>query len=216
VGGLIGTHQGNTVNRCYATGDVRGIETDAFSYSADVGGLIGTKELFDNEVIDCYASGNVTSNSNGYSFGGLVGANRKGDIRRCYAVGSVACTRYGGGLAGSFSGGSMNSCFATGTVVTEEYDAGGLIGYNGGIITDCYAWASVKGDEFVGGLIGENDEASLNRCYAIGKVEGDKNVGGLIGANVISGVNRSFWDTNTTEQETSAAGSERILPLCKA
>ena len=75
---------------------------------------------------------------------------------------------------------------------------------------------SDSGDEFVGGLIGKNDEASLSRCYAIGKVEGDKNVGGLIGANVISGVNRSFWDTNTTEQETSAVGAERILPLCKA
>jgi hypothetical protein len=101
-----------------------------------LGGLVGSNN--GGEIIDCYATGNVSGQENP---GGLVGVNGGGVIRRCYATGNVSSSfggasdsyrRGAGGLVAQNSGGgTISDCFATGTVSAPGgAPAGGLLGFN--------------------------------------------------------------------------------------
>jgi hypothetical protein len=97
--------------------------------------------------------------------------------------------------------------------VTDGNQAGGLLGTNeGGTVSDCYSTASVNGEDFVGGLVGVNGWGSdVSNSYSIGSVTGHSSVGGLVGENHDdSTVSNSFWDTKTSGQATSAAGTGKI------
>jgi len=60
------------------------------------------------------------------------------------------------------------------------YSAGGLVGTNYSIISSSYAAGDVYADQYVGGLVGSNDAGT---------------------------VSASLWDTDTSGQSTSAAGT---------
>ncbi|WP_283206905.1 GLUG motif-containing protein, partial [Methylorubrum podarium] len=74
-GSLVGSNDGGTVSRSYATGSVTGF--------FDVGGLVGYNS--GGTVSESYASGSVSGNS---FEGGLVGTNDGGRVSQSYATGS--------------------------------------------------------------------------------------------------------------------------------
>ncbi len=128
-GGLIGYHKYGTVSGSYATGSV--------SCSRNAGGLIGYA-YDNNEVENCYATGNVSvSNISAEHAGGLIGFAGLGtDIINCYATGNVSSSAIftntsAGGLVGYLDYGSqiVNS-YATGNVTTSNANClgGGLCG----------------------------------------------------------------------------------------
>ncbi len=97
VGGLIGVNVNRTIGNSFASGAVYGITI--------VGGLAG-KNTHDGNIINCYATGDVTGEN---QIGGLVGINGEeyfnGYIRYCYATGFVSGNNDKGGLVGeNFSG----------------------------------------------------------------------------------------------------------------
>ncbi len=193
LGGLTGSNWG-TINNSYATGDIVG--------DRSVGGLIGSQG-YDSIIIASYATGDVTGD---YDVGGLAGGSA-GVIRGSYATGRVTGRGEVGGLAGG-NGGEIIASYAAGEV-TGRREVGGLVGSNSyGTIIASYATGAVTGDNDVGGLAGESHSSTVIASYAVGAVSGGDDTGGLIGTRsqtIRESV--SFWDIQTTGQETSAAGS---------
>ena len=197
VGGLVGYNNSGTLTSCSASGSVNRVS----DYSYAVGGLVGGN---DGTLIACSASGSVTG---GYYVGGLVGYNSSGTLTSCSATGSVSGDSMSvGGLVGEDYSGTLTSCYATGSVSAGGYYAGGLVGRNyWGTLTSCYATGAVIGYDYVGGLVGYN-YGTLTSCYATGSVTCFYYVGGLAGYNDGGTINASFWDTQTSGQETSYGG----------
>lgn len=118
----------------------------------------------------------------------------------------------------------ISNCFATGAITSGSYYGmvGGLIGYHSGnsLIQNSYSTASVTGTrsggtESLGGLIGGTHTARVTNCYSTGLVSGGVNYyGGLIGYNMAT-VSNSFWDTQTSGQTTSAAGTGKTTSEMK-
>ena len=192
IGGFTGANWG-TISGSYATGDVVGTNI--------VGGLTGSLGL-DGIIISSYATGNVTGVR---GVGGLAGGG-SGVIRGSYATGTVTADSDVGGLAGR-NGGRIITGYATGEV-SGESNVGGLVGSNGyGRIIASYATGSVSGKSNVGGLAGESHSSRAVASYATGSVSGDVETGGLVGAESLTiGDSVSYWDSQTTGRETSAAG----------
>ena len=218
VGGLLGGSSG-TISNCYATGTVTG---DAYAY---VGGLVGSN--FGN-INNCYATATVEGT---IYLGGLVGSNYR-TIRNSYATGTVSGsnTLSAGGLVGDNNRGTMINCYATGTVSatgSSTLRVGGLVGWSKkGTIENCYATtgtvsATGSGTLNAGGLVGWNRGGAISNSYATGTVSttgsSTLNAGGLVGLNdtgEIVGldeesaiISNCFWDTQTTNQTTSAVGT---------
>ncbi|WP_432406681.1 GLUG motif-containing protein [Wukongibacter sp. M2B1] len=159
VGGLVGIIEEAKISRCYATGDVTGIETK-------VGGLIGYAiigKLKDGRIGDhieeSYAVGRVEGKR---EVGGLIGCSHNSIIheenygtivkvlRDCFALGEITATdestAYAGGLVGAVTGGSskckntIKNSYSAGIInKATENAAGGLVGYIGHTnITSCY------------------------------------------------------------------------------
>jgi hypothetical protein len=193
VGGMVGEiYSPGTITNCYSTGSVSG---DSF-----IGGMVGSGS---GTITNCYSTGSVYGRS---GVGGFVGYVKGGDIRDCYAIESVFGDHAVGGLVGSNEGGIIN-CYSGSNVSGGDY-VGGLVGeIHSGKISNCYSTGSVSGDRYVGGLVGENsDYATIINCYAIGSVVGSYNAGGLVGSNSAN-VITSFWDIQTSGQDTSDAGT---------
>ncbi|NIP24596.1 MAG: hypothetical protein GWN67_09750, partial [Phycisphaerae bacterium] len=173
-----------------------------------VGSLTGNNS---GKLVSCYAQrGSV---SGGGQIGGLVGSNG-GIMLNSFADCNVAGSAdYVGGLAGDNYMGRIISCYSSGSVESEANCVGGLTGFSDWIISESYATGSVSGRDHIGGLVGYNQRTfystpsgTVARCYAVGAVSGTNNVGGLIGFNDGGPVFSSFWDTQTSGQQTSAGG----------
>ncbi|NIQ74214.1 MAG: hypothetical protein GWN80_01425, partial [Gammaproteobacteria bacterium] len=179
------------ITNCYSTGSVAG--------DSCIGGLVGSGS---GTITNCYATGSVDGRS---GVGGFVGYSKGGDIKDCYAIESVFGDHSVGGLVG-YNEGTVTNCYSTGSVSGDQY-VGGLVGSNGKRIKNCYSTGSVSGDQYVGGLVGENsDYDTITNCYSTGSVTGDDYAGGLVGSN--SGiVYASFWDIQTSGQDTSDGGT---------
>ena len=206
VGGLIGSSCG-AISGSYATGAVTGV--------LDVGGLVGAAG---GSISDSYATSAVTGVDD---VGGLVGKS-SAVISGSYATGKVSATgvsgditnndnNYVGGLVGLMHGGAITASYATGSVSGDDY-VGGLVGLmQGGAITASYATGSVTGNRYVGGLAGASGHIdSITASYATGSVSGNRDVGGLVGIRFGSSlveVTGSYWDTQTTGQDSSGGGS---------
>jgi len=207
TGSLIGFSIGNIIN-CHSSGVVHGQHL--------VGGLCGdfgfgyTSEKMQN----CSSSANVVCNDQ--NAGGLVGYSEL-NIEDCFASGNVTANGYAGGLCGVDTG-SIKRCFATGDVTGSGSDPpniGGLIGARNSShsLEDCYATGDASAYESVGGLIGRDSSTTpdVKRCYSVGGVDdtGGGSAGGLVGSvdNSPSGILDCFWDTQTSGQASSAAGT---------
>lgn len=217
VGGVAGYAGGNVVN-CHTSGTViggraGGVVGEAFRNVSDCtssctvksnaqlfGTIGGIGSTVKGDISNCYATGDITDESDGATAGGLV-AIANGSIANSYATGNVTAEHYVGGLAAKADKGISNS-YATGNVTGEEY-VGGLAGYASyyNVIENSYALGDVLGNRYVGGLIGllpgeedDNSNGEVINCYATGDVSGSapmegedyegisgSNIGGLIG-----------------------------------
>lgn len=199
VGGLVAVNAG-TVTDCSSTGAISSRGPRQCSY---LGGLVGSNS---GAVTQCHSTATVDGTSS--DVGGLVGYNQ-GLVAECYSTGAVSVIGSDvGGLAGS-NGGTVTQCYATGTV-SGNSDIGGLVGgnYLNGVLTQCYSTGGVSGTYYnVGGLVGWN-VATVDQCYSIGAVSGKDNVAGLVWGSTYSGsVTACFWDTQTSGQAVSVAGT---------
>ena len=202
IGGFTGGNWG-TISGSYATGDVVG--------TSIVGGLTGSLGL-DGIIISSYATGDVTGIRGA---GGLTGGG-SGVIRGSYATGTVTADSDVGGLAGR-NGGRIITSYATGEV-SGKSNVGGLVGSNSyGKIIASYTTGVVSGNENVGGLAGESHHSRVVASYATGAVSGDVETGGLVGAEGATiGESVSYWDTQTTGQETSASGEGKTTAVLQS
>lgn len=211
VGGLVGRNDVDTVQSCYATGDVNG----GVNY---VGGLIGrnTGDLVD----DCFATGSVSGTEN--YIGGLIGhtTNAGETITSSYATGNVSSTglspEYVGGFVGRFSGTDrVQDSYATGDVSAINGDGSGNIQYIGGFIgyaeetgrntISCYATGDVTvsssvlpaNSRYIGGLHGRSNHI-VATSYATGNVTyaDGQHVGGLIGYQSVQSITDSYATGN--------------------
>lgn len=220
LGGLIGTNYESSVNNSYSTANVSG--SDDY-----VGGLIGYAYNYGGHkkiISNSCSTGNVSGK---YYTGGLIGSSEN-EVYNCYATGNVTSSSGSvGGLIGDTACNSPASCkiiysYATGSVLangTHGDSTGGLVGNNWQhSIINSYSTASVtcsavSGCDGIGGLVGSNDTGPISFSYSIGLVtKGDvpETVsGGLIGVNVDDpiDVSNSYWDTDTSGQLLSAGGT---------
>jgi hypothetical protein len=206
-GGLVGRNRlDSTITDSYSTADVVGTGNNSY------GGLVGWN---DSIIISSSAHGNV----NGIVYcGGLVGRNYRGSITNSFATGNVVSLSYSiGGLAGGNGGlesALITGCYATGNVIGDA-SVGGLVGENRnhGVISNSYALGEAWASNFathqfgVGGLLGElHIGGTVEYCYSAGDVSGNAPIGGLIGYNRGGEINVSYWNTETSNQATSAGG----------
>jgi hypothetical protein len=155
---------------------------------------------------------NIDITSTAY-IGGLAGANL-GTVRNSYSTGSMTGDTWVGGLVGfNFEEGSVSNSYSTGDVTSVSY-AGGLMGGNAGAVSNSYSTSHVAGDSGVGGLIAATS-GTVSNSYSTGSVTGSDYVGGLIGFNE-GAVNNSFWDTESSGQSTSAAGTGKTTTEMKS
>ena len=217
LGGLSGFNSGSIMSS-YTTATVIGSDTSSDttatvsstdSGSHDIGGLVGHNQ---GSVSDSHADGEVMGGSR---LGGLSGFN-SGSIISSYATatvnGSDPSSDDIGGLVGRNDNVIANS-YATGSVRATGNNIGGLVGFNNGEIANTYAEGSVMGGAQVGGLIGRH-YGSLRDSYAArGAVSGSDNgsdIGGLIGTmSTTATVIASYWDSDTSEQASSAGGDAK-------
>ena len=150
IGGFIGKLMTGTVEKCYATGSVSGIQRN-------VGGFVGLVTLTSGNVVirNCYSTGSATGNA--YT-GGFLGLYEKGnlEITDCYASGvaSGPAFAFGGfiGVAGAAAFKVVN-CAAWGSAVTASsigtanWSSAAFCGVTfpkGGTMTNCYRNPAMK------------------------------------------------------------------------
>jgi len=199
--GLFGTVVGNIK-------DLGLVRPNVFTQGRNVGSLIGY--LNQGSITNCYAKGAVVSG--GLYVGGLVGLNT-GNVTNCCSTGSVSGDAYVGGLVGRIGDGKVIECYSR-ACVSGNSNIGGLVGKTNketSEIKNCYSTGSVEGginSVNVGGLVGQVEQGNTYKCYSAGSVSGSQYVGGLVGrVRVLGRVTRSFWDTQSSGQLTSAGGT---------
>ncbi len=156
----------------------------------NVGSLVGLLSN-DSHVINCYAAGDINGSANSQNnVGGLIGHSNFSFVRDSYSSGEVEGYNGVGGLIGS-----VFICpSAWNDIETVE---------------NCYSKSEVTGNDGVGGLIGSNfNNSTIKYSYSMGSVTGNSSVGGLIGSNNRP-VTNSYWDSQTSGQNTSAGGEAR-------
>jgi len=204
-GGLSGYSSGSNISNCSTTGSIFG--------SVATGGLIGKSS---GDIIDnCYSTISVNGSSN-YT-GGLIGESILNTvITSSYASSIVTGKSYVGGLVGKASDTNIHNSYSDNIVNGNNY-VGGVVGYAySSDITNCFSSVTVTASvppgpggssDMTGGLAGWSRNSAVVNCYAIGSVTGVDRTGGLIGYNQTGTVTNSFWDTETTGQLTSSAGT---------
>ena len=180
--------------------------TDMISHYLGLFGQVGTG----GSVVSLSVTGvNITTGNDSRFIGALCGYNDAGLIANSYAAGIISgdvVTLSLGGLCGYNTGIILASCSAVDVISGyNSLDTGGLCGTNEGSIADCYATRTVTGKSYVGGLCGYNYYGIITTSYARGDVAGEDFVGGLCGHDYNTVAN-SFWDMQTSGQNTSAGG----------
>ena len=202
-----------------------GIEGIGIKGDFYVGSLVGDNA---GTINLCFATGNVTNNSNYSGVGGLAG-NNTGTISNCYTqngtITSLSGSSFGiGGLVGiNTDSGLIEKSYSKCTVISPSQQAGGLVGRNGfntgGTVKNCYATGNVSGTIYSGGLIGTVVSGLIENCYSTGVVTisdpaAYAQEAGLLGAN--SGtVTNCFWDTQTSGKATSSGGTGKTTAQMK-
>ncbi len=204
---------GNTSTAFSGEYDGQGYSIDGlFIYrdSTNENGLFGqvTGGTISNlNVLNC----NITGK---YRTGAVVASCQDATIVNCLSSGIVSTSNGGGGIVGRMRETTIEYCGSS--VDVSSYSSsgkncGGLVGITSldCVISNCYAHGTVEACNFCGGLIGDMEDTDIEYCYSKGAVTATSTpVGGLIGD--ISGeyaVIGCFWDTGTSGQSTSPAGT---------
>lgn len=191
-----------------ATAVVReiGLVGGSITGSSFVGGLVSSNA---GAILRSYNAGAVSGS--GAVTGGLAAQNF-GSITQSYNTGAVTGGGYSvGGLVGSNVGVIVQS-YNVAAVKGGGTSVGGLVGANlsSGSIAQSYSIGDVYGESEVGGLVGTTDcvMCTISQSYSSGAVKGTGQVGGLIGyANQTSTVDKSYWNTDSSGQKSSAGGT---------
>lgn len=173
--------------------------------------------LFSAVTGSIYNLGLVNANIVGHSYtGGIAGRQYGGLITNSYVKGLIVnSVSSAGGLVGDQSASSsITNSYSTANI-NGNYSGlvGGLVGGSSGTISNSYATGNVVGYSYVGGLVGGSSGSILN-SYSIGLVQGSISFGGLAGSYSGSSTN-SYWDTQTSGQPTSAAGTGKLTSEMK-
>ena len=208
TGILVGDNQG-TIIGVWSSGSVTGrTDRDTGAAWIQVGGLVGRNDkdgsgatAYEGVIRASYSKAAVTGQGRRQATGGdartggLVGVN-KGTIAASFATGNVTATNSGAGRE------------------LDKGFSGGLVGRNSGTITAAYATGDVSSNATtvtIGGLVGENQSAgSITASYSTGRItvgtDGSADDGGFVGKNDGT-VTNSYWDTTTSSETSSAAGT---------
>jgi len=209
VGGIVGDGWTCKIYSSSANVEIVGNCLNSDGCTGGIGVLAGGSQ---GSIANCWANGTVNV-TNSCNIGGLVGYQGSGYIYNSKSTVNVTGTLNNtGGLIGQ-SGGEIRECYASGTVQGVN-STGGLIGAASGnycLISQSYATGSVTGKIATGGLIGYVFlTPNVTQTYATGLVTGDIQSGGLIGdlwrINDAQNVNMSYWDVETTKMKESVAG----------
>ncbi len=171
--------------------------------ASPTGGITGLAEY--GGITNTHSSADVNG---GARTGGLVGyIYNSSTISYSSSTGNVSGGQDVGGLVGQISSGTINQSYSSGNVNATDMNSGGLVG-TGGNINNSYSLSNVNGTTRVGGLLGSN--GSITNSYAIGEVSGSSDLGGLIGwgHHGSSSATNSYWNTQTTNRNTSVGGGE--------
>ena len=111
--------------------------------------------------------------------------------------------------------GEVVACYTTGSSTGSTESVGGLVGHqdlSGSSVHSSYSTASVRGQSNIGGLVGRASHGEITNSYSTGTVTrasgSATSVGGLIGSVHASATTAaSYWDSQTSGQESSAGGS---------
>ncbi|MEI6481633.1 MAG: GLUG motif-containing protein [Candidatus Saccharibacteria bacterium] len=185
--------------------------------NAPAGGLIGSANI--TQISNSYATGNISGSEN---MGGLVGDAEGSTIFQSYATGDIiGFVEAAGGLVGYAYGTDITESFATGNVTNGEY-MGGLAGsFGDGTILNSYARGNVLiSDETNGGLVGDFIAGGIiENSYSTGQVSQENSFyGGLVGykeGNPDPVATHSFWDTQTSGNDTSVFGEGKTTSEMK-
>ncbi len=144
-----------------------------------------------------------------WGYSGLFGMLGVGGEVKNLGLEGATVVGYTTGALAAQNDGTVTNCYTTGTVSGGD-DTGGLVGRNTGTVENCYTASAVAGSAAsygaVGGLIGDN-MGTVVTCYATGAVAGSGYTGGLVGSWSVDSVTGSFWDMETSGQNTSAGGT---------
>ncbi len=151
---------------------------------------------------------NISNPSRASGIGGLVGFISNVLVYNCHVSGTLVNTEGSrtsriGGLAGLSAAEIRNS--SSSVNINGLSNAGSLVGFNTGRIYNSYTSGSVSGINQVGGLVGSN-YGTITNCFSIGEVTATGFGGGLVGSGFDEVIN-SYWDTETSLQESSVGGS---------
>lgn len=215
AGGIVGLASNSSIVDAEASGTVSG-------GGQGVGGVVGNASRSTGTMTISGSSFSGTVTSTGSSVGGLAGTVSSGiTVTTSSSAGSVTGTRSVGGLIGYVAASSVTASYSTADVTISDAGAtdpnlGGLIGAMAGVtVTDAYARGDLTNPALaddVGGLVGDAGNSSpdnvIERAYATGAVPGTAaSVGGLAGGPNGDVHRDSFWDTVTSGQATSLAGT---------
>lgn len=155
----------------------------------------------------------------GGRFTGAIAGNGGASVEKVSISGTIHGKQdYTGGIIGKVTAAaSIKKTSSSATVISDgqpeesQAIAGGLIGgaEEMFVIQNSYTSGTVDGEgNLVGGLVGSGDEVSfeIRNSYASGLIEGTDSVGGLIGGNASGTIKNCFWDSLSTNQDTSAGG----------
>ena len=213
VGGLVGVNQGAIID---------GFVIGEISAKTHVGGLVGG-HLEAGLIANSYAAAVVEGTNNVGGLAGSIGIVGGGNpkIVNSYATGNVSAQHTVGGFAGLHVNGQISNSYATADVIVVASDdgqnnngaVGGFVGQKSAAaeISNSYAAGNLLGNSadatggFVGRLFGSD---TLRHSYSIGRVasSGSGNVGGFAGQGPGTALS-SYWNSQTSTLDTSAAGS---------
>jgi hypothetical protein len=221
VGGLAGSvgsddTESTTIANVHVSGSVK-----CLVGSCDVGGILGGFGSFagENRVLrDSSSSATVIGSR---FVGGIVGFAASVTIRRTYATGPVRCTAtncMAAGLVARFLHGAVGQSFATGAVEAADGSdsrAGGLVAYSEGTasITKSFAEGPVRSNStgpvgYAAAVIAQhNGSGPLDQVYGVGPVTSAGATTAGVTASAFGPVTNAYWDTQTTGQATSNAGT---------
>ena len=179
VGGIAGSLDNIGMDTCINNGQkvtANGYVTKETERYAYVGGLVGWMY---GAVNNCENHANVTSSSNGYYVGGLIGYGRYDGgytMQNNHNYGAVSGATYVGGLFGRFS----NTTSASGDhkmTITNLTNSGKITGsgnYVGGIAGELYVTNTNS-------YVNNRTMAYMNDFKNTGNIQGDSYVGGIFG-----------------------------------
>ncbi|MFZ4545999.1 MAG: beta strand repeat-containing protein, partial [Bacteroidales bacterium] len=163
------------------------------------------------------------------SIGILVGSVAASSVvDKCYTTGTCSGTSIVGGLIASCASSTVTNSYSTANVTSNSTttisNVGGLIGAvstTTSLIQNCYATGSVTGNKLnIGGFAGLMSSASgtiITNCYSAGSATstGGSAFGGFLGSTSGGTASGCFWDTQTSGQSTSAAGTGKTTAEMK-